>query len=74
MRSGGRSRIAWLSASISRLVYRRYSSGVGAGEMPSQFSAMAGSSSWSMSPASMIALYSSRIASAHAHSSSSSSS
>ena len=29
----GRSRMAWLSASISRLVYRRYSSGVGAGVM-----------------------------------------
>ena len=44
----------------------RYSSTVGAGLIISQFSAIEGSSSCSTRPASIIALYSSRIASAQA--------
>jgi hypothetical protein len=43
-----------------------YASTEGSGTIWSQFSAIAGSSSWSISPASMIAVYSSRIASAQA--------
>ena len=72
MRSSGSPRRAWLSASTRIIEKRRYSATVGAGLIMSQFSAMDGSSSCRMSPASMIALYSSRMASAQAKRNSSS--
>src|SRR5215470_15003716 len=64
--------MAWLSASTRRMENLRYSSTVGSGLIMSQFSAMAGSSSCSMRPASTMALYSSRMASAQAKRNSSS--
>jgi hypothetical protein len=66
IRSAGSPRSAWLSASTRIIENFRYASTEGAGLIMSQFSAMDGSSSCSTSPASTMALYSSRIASAHA--------
>src|SRR5215813_3218715 len=51
-RSLGSPRSAWLRASTRIMESFRYSSTVGAGLIMSQFSAMAGSSSWSTRPAS----------------------
>ena len=72
MRSCGRPFSAWFNASILGSVNLRYSSKVGSGLIWSKFSAIAGSSICRTSPASTIALYSSRMASAQANTNSSS--
>ena len=70
--SRGIPRSAWFSASTRTIVNFRYSSSDGSVANWSQFSAKDGSSIWTMMPAFVIARYSSRIASAHAQTNSSS--